>query len=224
MTSKQVNRVVLREQVREELLERILDGRYRPGERLIETQLAKEFGTSQAPVREALRDLEAFQLVQSEPIRGTRVREFSKEEHAEIYPVRAALEETAAELAASKLAGRVDDLQAELDAMRSAALRGDLREVVHHDAGFHRIIVESSGNSLLIQLWNILGIEMRTTITALAAALDPRDLAEMHQPVLDAIAAGELDETGKRLRRHIEHFGELMVAAETPQAAERGSP
>ena len=85
-----VTRTVLREQVKELLLERILVGVYRPGDRLVETRIAQELGTSQAPVREALRDLELLRFVESEPFRGARVREVSAEELAEIYPVRAA--------------------------------------------------------------------------------------------------------------------------------------
>jgi DNA-binding GntR family transcriptional regulator len=91
-----LNRVVLREQVKEVLLARILDGVYAPGDRLVETQLAGELGVSQAPVREALRELETLRFVFSEPFKGTRVRGVSREEVVEIYPVRAALEGLAA--------------------------------------------------------------------------------------------------------------------------------
>ena len=70
-----------------------------PGERLVETRIAQELGTSQAPVREALRDLELLRLVESEPFRGARVRPFGDSELVEIYPVRAVLEELAARLA-----------------------------------------------------------------------------------------------------------------------------
>src|SRR4029079_9865394 len=79
------SRVVLREQVKELILERILSGEYRPGERLVETRIAQELGTSQAPVREALRDLEVLRFVESEPFRGSRVRSMSVEELVEIY-------------------------------------------------------------------------------------------------------------------------------------------
>lgn len=65
-----IARTVLREQVKDVLLERILRGELEPGERLVETRLARELGTSQAPVREALRDLELMRLVESEPFRG----------------------------------------------------------------------------------------------------------------------------------------------------------
>src|SRR3954454_19133104 len=121
-----IARTVLREQVKDVLLQRILSGEYRPGERLVETRIAQELGTSQAPVREALRDLELLRFVESEPFRGARVREVSEEELIEIYPVRAALEEIAAREAATRLDGDVTQLEAELDAMRAAAERGDL--------------------------------------------------------------------------------------------------
>ncbi|MGH3034284.1 MAG: GntR family transcriptional regulator, partial [Gaiellaceae bacterium] len=91
-----LSRTVLREQVKEVLLARILDGTYAPGDRLVETRIAQELGTSQAPVREALRELELLRFVESKPYVGARVRELSEEELAEIYPVRAAIEEVAA--------------------------------------------------------------------------------------------------------------------------------
>jgi DNA-binding GntR family transcriptional regulator len=89
-------RLLLREHVKEAILERILSGEYAPGERLVETRLAREFETSQVPVREALRDLEMLRFVESEPFRGARVRAVTPEEMLEIYPVRSALEEVAA--------------------------------------------------------------------------------------------------------------------------------
>src|SRR3954468_15644671 len=95
-----IARTVLREQVKDVLLQRIVSGELEPGERLVETRIAQELGTSQAPVREALRDLELLRLVESEPFRGARVRVFDEEEMIEVYPVRAALEELAARLAA----------------------------------------------------------------------------------------------------------------------------
>src|SRR5437016_11411586 len=136
--SASVTRVVLREQVKELILERILNGTYRPGERLVETRIATELGTSQAPVREALRDLELLRFVESEPFRGARVREVSQEELIEIYPVRAAIEEVAAREAAVTLEGDVGALEAELDAMHAAAAADDLHGLAEHDTAFHR--------------------------------------------------------------------------------------
>src|SRR5262245_39129695 len=82
--------------IRNMLLERIVGGHYRPGERLVELQLAREFGSSQAPVREALRDLEQAGLVTIRPRRGSFVNDYHARAQPEIYYARGALEEAAA--------------------------------------------------------------------------------------------------------------------------------
>src|SRR4051794_1123165 len=103
-TAVAVNRTVLSEQIKDVLMQRIVEGFYEPGQRVVELRIAEEFGVSQAPVREALRELEILRLVESEPFRGARVRAVRADEIAESYPVRAALEELAAKLAAERLA------------------------------------------------------------------------------------------------------------------------
>ena len=213
--SSSVTRVVLREQVKELILERILNGTYESGERLVETRIATELGTSQAPVREALRDLELLRFVESEPFRGSRVREISQEELTEIYPVRAAIEEVAAREAATRLDGDVDALEAELDAMHRAADENDLHAQVEHDVTFHRLIVEASGNTILLETWLSLGIGPRTIVTALRSGLDGHEIAERHRPVLEALRALDPEAAGTALRRHVEQYGELLKGAQT---------
>jgi DNA-binding GntR family transcriptional regulator len=206
-----VSKTPLREQVKELVLERILDGTYQPGDRLVETRIAHELGTSQAPVREALRELESLRFVESEPYRGARVRAVSPEELAEIYPVRAALEEVAGREAAKRLDGDVHALEHELESMRAAARDGDVHRQVEHDVRFHRLIVESAGNATLLEVWSSLRIEARTVITLLAGGIDPRDLVEMHVPVLEALRRGDPDESGRVLRDHLERFADLFL-------------
>jgi DNA-binding GntR family transcriptional regulator len=205
-----VTRIVLREQVKELILERIVNGTYKPGERLVETRIASELGTSQAPVREALRDLELLRFVESEPFRGARVREVSQEELVEIYPVRAALEEVAAREAVKRLDGQVDALEAEVEAMHRAADADDLHAQVEHDVAFHRLIVEASGNQVLLETWLALRIEARTIVTALRTGLDGHAIAELHRPVLEAFRARDAHLAATTLRRHLEQFGEML--------------
>ena len=205
-----MNRSMLRDQIKDVLVERILDGFYGPGERIVEIRVAEEFGVSQAPVREALRELELLRLVVSEPFRGARVRDVSAEELAEIYPVRAALEEVAARGAAPKLAGDVGALTAALDAMRDAASRADVHEFIAHDVAFHRVIVESSGNRTLEELWRSLHVDLRTMITLIKRVDDLLEVAESHVPVLEAMDAGDADRAAKVLRRHIESFADWV--------------
>ena len=210
-----LNRAVLSDQVKEILLKRILDGEYSPGDRLVEMHIAQEFEISQAPVREALRELEALGFVESEPYRGTRVRAVTKSELTEIYPVRAALEEVAARAAAVHLAGNVEALEAELEAMHAAAEKGDLYEEVQHDVEFHRLIVEASGNRVLQDMWRSLRIEARTLISVLKAHIGGYELTELHRPVLEALAEGDAEKAGSLLRNHVEYFGELIMKGDS---------
>jgi DNA-binding GntR family transcriptional regulator len=209
VTPHGVRRTVLREEVKNVLLERILSGHYAPGERLVEIRIAQELGVSQAPVREALRDLESVRLVESIPFRGSRVRAISDAELIEVYPIRGALEEVAARAAAKRLKGDVSALEAEVKAM--AASR-DLREQVEHDVRFHQLIVEASGNSRLIEIWKSLQVETRTAITAMRTGLTPKEAADLHRPLLDALERGDGRTAGRTIRSHIERFGKLLAA------------
>lgn len=205
-------RTVLRDQIKQVVIERVLDGTYPAGSRLVESQLAREFGVSQAPVREALRDLEAMRLVESQPYRGARIRAVSQEELAEIYPVRAALEEVAGREAAPRItADRIAELEAELDGMRAAAVRGDVQQQLVHDARFHRIIVEASGNATLLEVWGSLRIEARTLVSLLTSDSDLLAIADTHEPVLAALRQADAELAGKEMRSHIESFGALVM-------------
>ena len=183
---------------------------------LVSLIVLQEFGVSQAPVREALRELEALGFVESEPYRGSRVRAVTQAELTEIYPVRAALEEVAARAAAQRLAGNVEALKAELEAMHEAAEKGELYEQVQHDVEFHRLIVEASGNRVLRDVWKSLRIEARTLISALKADIGGHQIAEMHRPVLEALAEGNAEKAGWLLRKHVEYFGELILKGDAP--------
>ncbi len=204
-----ISRTVLREQVKDLLLQRIASGELKPGERLVETRIASELGTSQAPVREALRDLEQLRLVESEPFKGARVRAFGNAELVEVYPVRAVLEELAAKEATKRLAGDVTALEAEVEAMRAAARRGDVNALTRHDIAFHRLIVEAAGNPVLEQCWKSLGVEGRITITLYGTYVEPREAAELHVPLLEAIRSGKPGAAGRAARKHVEAFARI---------------
>ena len=105
-TETAIPRGVLSDAVKDRLLEQIVDGTYPPGSRIVETRVARELGTSQAPVREALRDLEALGVVEISPFRGARVRRPGLEELLEGYVVRAELEAMAVRLALPRLTAR----------------------------------------------------------------------------------------------------------------------
>jgi DNA-binding GntR family transcriptional regulator len=203
-----------REQIKDLLLERIINGAYQPGERIVETRVAREFGVSQGPVREALRELESLRLVVSEPFVGVRVRAVTPEELGEIYPVRSGLEEVAARTAAVRLADDPSALERELEAMRSIASTGEIHDFMLHDVRFHRLIVEGSGNRTLTELWTSLHVEARTLITYIRYD-DLEAIAESHAPILEAIRARDPELASAALREHFEYYAR-WVAQPTP--------
>lgn len=203
-------RLLLREHVKEVILERILVGVYEPGERLVETRLAREFETSQVPVREALRELEILRFVESEPFRGARVRAVSRAEMAEIFPVRSAIEEVAVRLATVRLDGNVEELRGYLGAMEKAAGAGDRHEQVLSDVDFHRTIIDACGNSILRGVWQSLRVEGRTMITSLKAGIGLEEIVAIHEPILDAINARDPDAAAAAMRRHFDVLRSLL--------------
>ncbi len=194
------------DRIRRVLAERIIGGELAPGERLVEMRIAEEFKTSQAPVREALRELETLRLVESEPYRGTRVREVGEREMAEAYAVRAVLEQAAAETAAPALKGDLGGLRRCLEALRASALAEDQAGYARHNLEFHRRIVEASGNRILLQTWDALGFETRVRIRLARHEPDLAHLADIHDPIFEAIEAGDGPTAGRLLREHAESF------------------
>jgi DNA-binding GntR family transcriptional regulator len=215
-----VARTVLREQIKDILLERILRGELEPGERLVETRLARELGTSQAPVREALRDLQLLRLVESEPFRGARVRAVDDERLLPVFPVRMALEDLAAREAARRAGGDVSALEDELEAMRAAAAAGDWRTQISHDLAFHRAVVELAENEPLLQSWLVLGVEVSTAFATYWTYWDQLDLAEFHVPIVDAIREGDASRAGLEARKHVRRT-ERVVRRRTRAAQRR---
>jgi DNA-binding GntR family transcriptional regulator len=201
----------LRQKLKNALLQRIFSGEYKPGERLTELRIAAEFGTSQAPVREALRDLESTGLVVTRPRRGTYVAEVLSKGLREIYAVRGALEEQATRIATRNGTCDIQLLQRETNAMHEAARRGSPSEVADHSVAFHRAVMDAAGNQLLTNIWISLQIETRTTITLLAEGLNLADIAESHQPIIDAIASGDAERAARVAREHQDYFERLPM-------------
>lgn len=212
-----LSRSVMREQIKELIIQRILEGTYVPGQRVVELQLVQELGVSQAPVREALRDLEAMRFVETVPYKGARVREVTRAEMGETYPVRAALEELAGHLAAPAAQNDLLRLlEAEIQGMLEAARSKDQHGLLVHDARFHELIVEGSGNTVLLDTWSSLRIEAWTLVSVVKSDQDLVAIANSHLPILDALRQRDGGLTAKVLREHIEHFGSTLLGEEKP--------
>ena len=220
-----ISRAVLSDTVKDRLLEAILDGRYPPGSRIVETRAAREFGTSQAPVREALRDLEALGVVEISPFRGARVRRPSRDELLEAYVVRAELEALGVRLAASRLTDEdLDQLATYLADMRRAAAAGDAVGEASADAAFHGYLIERAGNRTLKRVWGMLEPYSRTYITIAVPGSDRHLIAERHAPVLEALRAHDAGQADAAIRHHFADAREMLADLWSDQADPAGEP
>jgi DNA-binding GntR family transcriptional regulator len=213
-----VEREVLSTQVKDRILTWILQGDLPPGSRLVETRLARQLGTSQAPVREALRDLASLGFIDTQPYRGSWVRKPTKEELIEAVEVRAELEGLAARLAAARRSDRcVSDLEQLLSAMEEAAAREDAHDHAVKNTEFHQRILDAAGNRTLKRLWSMLEPFGRTYITASAEGIDLHWLSARHQGILDAIRDRDSDLAESRARTHAEQVAEMLEDFEHPE-------
>lgn len=143
--------LLVKEHLAKQLKDAIVGGRIRPGERVVEAVWAREFGVAQTSVREAINLLIAEGFLVKSAGRSARVPRYSEQDIVRIYQVRGALEGLAAHLAS---AGKADLSQLErmLDRMESAAARGDVKDLVDSDLGFHLALADASGNALLAEM------------------------------------------------------------------------
>ena len=201
-------RLVLSEQIKEVIINAIMSGELEPGERVVESSLARQLGVSQAPVREAIRDLVLMGFLETEPYKGTSVRLFTPEGLYEVYTVRAALESLAARQAATCLTE--DDaktLHKILDDMIEAGKNREAERMVHLDVEFHSTIVRISGNKLLSQLLQTLRFGYWTIITTRISSYNLEELAARHGELLEALETRDPDKASHAMQRHIEDLG-----------------
>ncbi len=213
MTGRAIARSVLADQVKDNLLQAIVDGRYPPGSRIVETRVAREFGTSQAPVREALRGLEALGVVEILPFKGARIRHPTAAELLEAYAVRLQLESLAVRLALPRMSD--EDLAWFASAyarMQALAAAGDSHAVAVADAQFHAELVRLAANRTLERVWRSLEPFSRTYLTLVVPGADARWTAELHGPILQALRTRDPDRVAEALEHHFEEAGSRLGA------------
>lgn len=203
----------LREIVYEELKMQILTGAIVPGTRMMEVELAKEIGVSRTPIREAIRKLEKEGLVTIEPRRGAYASQISTQDMVEILEVRQNMEGLAAFFAASRMS---DDQMTELKEVsklyNKAVHDGDMEEMIKHDTKFHRIIVESCNNKVLVQMIEQLQeLVLRFRYIYYDNFKRAENMPEEHFEILNAIETGDAEAARKAADVHIDRLKELVI-------------
>ncbi|MCY4394620.1 MAG: GntR family transcriptional regulator [Rhodospirillaceae bacterium] len=197
------------------LLERaILEGRYRPGERLREVELANRLGVSRTPLREAFYALETRGLIRIQPRRGAFVKSVTIEEMEELLTIRVALDGLAAFLAAENAeAADIEELERVHNSQRSALGKKD--DSAFHALGqdFHNLIYAASGNPKLNSIYRSLRVD--AALYAVADILLPGEAEkslEDHSAMLAAIASRKSTNARDIAERHIRRIRDHLKA------------
>ncbi|NUJ86766.1 GntR family transcriptional regulator [Plantibacter sp. MCCC 1A11337] len=187
----------------------ILNGDVEPGAALVENDLAREFGVSKTPVREALKVLEGTGLVVIRPYTGTFVRELTVADALAIYDLRLLLEPEAVRRTVATGVD-LDDAAAALQ-QATEATEGSQRSLANR--AFHRALYAGCGNPLLIQTLD--GLRDQTALVAAASWAHQatwRDEAAEHADILAAATAGDADEAARLVAAHIDQFSRRRIA------------
>jgi len=199
-----LDRTILRDQIREYLIDAILNRQYKEGDRIVETRIAQQLGVSQGAVREALRELEWLGFLETKPYSGTYVKELSVDDLLEIYPVRAALEALGARLATPHFSKEeLDNLQKIVDDMVAVSEAGDSHRMVELNYDFHQAIIEKAGNSILIHAWRMFQFSYWTSLSTAKLSGDLVYLASRHYLIIDALRSGNPERAAQASSDHI---------------------
>lgn len=195
----------LRELVFEALREAIISGVLKPGERLMEVQLAEEMGVSRTPVREAIRKLELEKLVIMVPRKGAYVADISKRDVAEVFEIRRALEGLAASLAADRVTEDQLELMERYLLMISDAIeKGNLDDTIEIDTLFHEVLYQAANNAWLEDMINNLREHIqRHRSTSLAHPGRMKQAFIEHRKIVEAIGNRDADLAKKLAEEHI---------------------
>ena len=203
MSQVAVKKECMRDRIRDTLVGRILDGTYPAGTQLKELYLAREFDVSQAPIREALRELEGSGLVSSQRFRGTRVRGADCAEMRESYDLRIMLEMRSTELAAPYGPQLLQDLGECLLEMDCAVKGDDSETYIDNALRFHRRLVESSGNRTFLAVWDSLLWDIRGRIALRRLAEQGKSLkplVSLHKALLGRLRAQDVPGATERVQ------------------------
>jgi DNA-binding GntR family transcriptional regulator len=201
--------------VLEILREAIVSGLLRPGEKLMEAQLAEEMGISRTPVREAIRKLELEGFVHMIPRKGACVAEYSEKDIVDTFRIRKALELLAIELAVEKITdAEIAELQKVLDEEAVSIENGHLEQIVDKDVEFHDVIYRATENERLISIMANLREQIsRFRFVSLGGHGRGKDVLVEHGRLLEALRSRDLKLALEQTEEHIKNTQSALMAA-----------
>lgn len=189
----------------------ILSGKYRPGQALVEADLAVSLEVSKTPVREALKTLAGSGLVVMSPYKGASVRTVDIELTRAVYEIRALAEPEAVRKAVRREAD-LDEAETALADAEQAAQHPDQASMSIINRRFHRALYAGCGNPLLVKILDDLR-DQTALITVAGWRIRPTWAAEIleHRGILEAARDGDASKAAELMRLHITKFADRVV-------------
>lgn len=202
----------LREIVYEELKMQILKGQIVPGTRMMEVEMAEEMGVSRTPIREAIRKLEKEGLVTIEPRKGAYASQISTKDMVDILEVRQNMEGLAAYYAAMRMNEDQKKKLAEIaEAYNKAVIENNTPDMIKFDTAFHHLIVEGSGNKMLVHMIEQLQeLVLRFRYLYYDDFRRAEKMPREHKMIYDAILNGDIEKARKAADVHIDRLKKLV--------------
>lgn len=200
----------LRGQVFNIIQEDIINGRYEPGDSLVEMKLAEELGVSRTPIREAIRQLELEGLVTYIPNKGVYVTGISEQDIKDIYKIRSLVEGLAVKWAIERIeAHQLKELEEIVELMEYYTEKGDMEQVTKLDTQFHDVIYDACKSRVLKNtLRNLLRYIRKARLTSLRVPRRAYQALAEHKQILEAFKSHE-PEKGERLM--IQHISQASL-------------
>lgn len=195
----------LRGKVFNQLQNDIINGKYQPGDSLIETRLSDELGVSRTPVREAIRQLELEGLVQAVPNKGAIVKGISSKDIQDIYTIRMLIEGLAARWATEKITpGELEELKEVVELEEFYTSKNDFDHLLKSDSRFHEIIFKASKSKPLMHtLSTFHHYVQKARNTSMSSPGRAKVVLEEHKAILQAIISGDPGKAEKLTTEHV---------------------
>ena len=203
----------VREQARQNIKKAIIEGYFKPGQRLVEKELCDLVGVSRSPIREALRQLESEGLIKMMPNKGPVVASFSIRETKDIYEVRKILEAQACKVFAERADQKdVDDLKKTFKALEWEINAGKSDNLIDFKEDFYQILLEGSKNKLLSSMHSSLRARItflrKTSLTSPGRA---RKSLEEIRKIVSAIERRDATAAWEYSIVHVENARDILI-------------
>ena len=197
----------LRDVVFNTLREAILKGELKPGERLMELQLAAKLGVSRTPIREAIRMLEQEGLAVTIPRKGAEVAKMTEKDMEDVLQIREALDELAAKIACEQISEeQLEELVATMHEFEESTKTDNVKKIAEADVKFHDIIYQSTGNPNLVNMLNNLREQMyRYRVEYLKDENNYPTLMKEHKDIVEGLVRKNKTQVTETMHQHVKN-------------------